>query len=122
MEKFKKVTGRVVLEKMEDGYSIHDDACLICGSLGVNDEKALDMISRVNTFNAAIELLKEFAFYDIDLSVEDYCVNAVKVQEFLKTTYATDWMNEQLIVNECIGCDEYDECHRHDVVNEVKRK
>lgn len=48
MEKFKKVTGTVVLEKMEDGYSIHDEACFICGSLGVNEEKAMDMINQVN--------------------------------------------------------------------------
>lgn len=59
MEKFDKVTGEVVLLKLEDGYVIHDDACFICGSLGVNEVKVADMIQRVNGYNDTIEMLKK---------------------------------------------------------------
>lgn len=56
----------------------------------------------------AIELLKEFAFYCVDESIEDHCAQAVKVQEFLKTTETKEWMEEQIKLSKCNVCERCD--------------
>lgn len=38
MEKFNKIVGQVKIEKSDDGYSVHDDECFICGTLGINED------------------------------------------------------------------------------------
>lgn len=62
----------------------------------------------------AIELLKEFAFYYIDASIEDHFAQAVKVQEFLKNTFAAEWLQTQLEINECDGCTDLESCKHKD--------
>jgi hypothetical protein len=59
MEKFERITGIVVPDKRENEFYIHDDACLICGSLGMNESKVLDMINRVNQNDNTMRLLKK---------------------------------------------------------------
>lgn len=77
--------------------------------------KLEDKINKLEEENdKAIELLKEFAFYCIDDSVEDHCDRAVKVQEFLKTTKAKSWIETQLRLAKCDNCEMYDDCEHHD--------
>lgn len=65
-------------------------------------------------FNEAIELLKEFAFYCIDDSLEEHLQRAFKVREFLKTTPARDWLEKQLRLAKCAYCETFDECEKQD--------
>lgn len=48
----------------------------------------------------AIELLKEFAFYCIDLSAQEHCEQAVKVQSFLREAGYGNWIDKQIAENE----------------------
>jgi hypothetical protein len=65
-------------------------------------------------FNEAIELLKEFAFYCADDSLEEHAQRASKVREFLKTTPAKEWLEEQLRLAKCAYCETFDECEKQD--------
>ena len=94
MEKFKNIVGKIQVEKENDGdgYWIHDEECFICGSLGLNEEKVKDLIKRAEGYDKAIELLKEFAFYSTDSSIKEHCERSSRVQEFLRDTYAKEWL------------------------------
>ncbi len=46
MGKFQTIVGDVKIEKTADGYSVHDDECFICGTLGINEEKFMDLVKR----------------------------------------------------------------------------
>jgi len=50
MKKFNKIVGEIKIEIAEDGYSVHDDECFICGTFGINKEKFNDLIIRSNAF------------------------------------------------------------------------
>ncbi|NLU51569.1 MAG: hypothetical protein GXX10_01715 [Clostridiaceae bacterium] len=47
-------------------------------------------------YDQAIELLKEFAFVDIDESLKDRCDMATKVQEFLRKTGYGEWLDAEI--------------------------
>ena len=66
-------------------------------------------IDIIDKYKEAIELLKEFAFYCIDESVGYHVEQAIKVQDFLKTTHAKEWLEEQLETD-----DDYCECEEED--------
>jgi len=65
-------------------------------------------------FNEAIELLKEFAFYCVDDTLEEHAERAARVREFLKTTPAKEWLEEQLRLAKCAYCQTFDECEKQD--------
>lgn len=94
MGKFKNIVGKIQVKKASDGdgYWLHDEECFICGSIGLNEDKVKDLIKRVEGYDQAIELLKEFAFYDTDDSVKEHCERSSRVQDFLRDTYAKEWL------------------------------
>lgn len=73
-------------------------------------------------FNEAIELLKEFAFYDPDGTLKEHLEKAYRVQEFLKTTPAKDWVEAQLRLAKCGWCEVYDECKRQDGICDISNE
>jgi hypothetical protein len=48
----------------------------------------------------AVELLKEFAFYCVDLSIQEHCDQAMKVQNFLRKVGYGKWIDDQITENE----------------------
>lgn len=120
-----KLSGEIRLEHSakKNEYYAYDNNGFICGTLGCNQEKLQEMINRSNLYVQAVELLKECAFYCVDASALDHCNQAIKVQEFLKTTYAKNWLDDifkkeriQLLINEspdecpitgCRKCESY---------------
>lgn len=100
-------------------------SCMVeCGekhsaqSRGIVQEAINELTKIENQLGEAIDLLKEFAFYCVDLSVEEHCEHAARVQEFLKKTSAKDWIEEQLRLAKCEYCEEYDECKNQDGICE----
>lgn len=65
-------------------------------------------------FDKAIELLKEFAFYCVDDTLEEHAQRAYKVQEFLLTTPAKEWVEKQRRLIKCAYCDTFEECEKQD--------
>lgn len=88
------------------------------GPKGQPDEKAIRLginvmkqaKKAIKQYDKAIELLKGFAFFCIDETVKEHGEDAGKVQEFLKQTYAAEWLEEQLALAKCENCEEYDDC------------
>lgn len=59
-----------------------------------------EVIAEMKQHYKSIEMLKEFAFYCIDLSVEEHCEQAMKVQELLRELGHGKWVDEQIAENE----------------------
>jgi hypothetical protein len=58
-----------------------------------------EVVTEMISHYKAIELLKEFAFYCVDASVEEHCEQAVKVQELLRELGHGQWVDEQIEEN-----------------------
>jgi hypothetical protein len=78
-------------------------------------------IQAIEQSEQAIELLKEFAFYGMEESIQEHLEQALKVQEFLMGTDAKDWLEEQLTLCKCDDCEKYDECENQDGSCDTKK-
>ncbi|WP_261780974.1 hypothetical protein [Clostridium botulinum] len=60
------------------------------------EKKVNEMLDKANKYERAIELLKEFAFYDIEGSIKEHCDRALEVQNFLRDSTEKEWLFDML--------------------------
>lgn len=93
MGDFKTIVGEVKIAKEKDGYSVHDDECFICGTLGINEEKFKDLVNKATAHNSDKENILKVRY---DKKNNDYVDILVKHKTSENTGVKQDKLFEEV--------------------------